>query len=71
MKYIILTVLSFFIIGCTTKQPVLVEKERVTLPKEEKKEEIVQTFSKKLNLNIQNRENKQSLFSLGYKYFNK
>lgn len=70
-KYLLL-LLIFFITGCVNKQEVENKSTNTTsIVTEKKQEKIVDTFSKKLKLNFVKRENKESLFSLGYGHFKK
>lgn len=70
-KYSLLVFL-LFITGCVNKQEIETKDISATsISTEKKKEKIVDAFSKKLKLNFIKKENKESLFSLGYGHFKK
>lgn len=70
-KYILLLIV-IFITGCTNKEEMDLNETSFNSKNTVKKQEkIIDTFSKRLNLNFMKKENKESLFSLGYGHFKK
>lgn len=70
-KYILLLIV-IFITGCTNKEEIDVYGSNSNYKNTVKKQEkIIDTFSKRLNLNFIKKENNESLFSLGYGHFKK